>query len=70
MKQFKAIDEYVANVSEGCPGETKEEMIRLPHCSMCQSPEEYKKFFIKEFKYWRVKLHENQVLPWEVHCGA
>lgn len=29
-------------------------------CSMCNTPEEYKKFLIKKFDYWRVELHENQ----------
>lgn len=29
-------------------------------CSMCQTSEEYRKFFIKEFKYWKVELHGNQ----------
>jgi len=27
---------------------------------MCQSPEEYKKFFIKEYTFWRIELHSNQ----------
>jgi len=27
---------------------------------MCQNPEEYRKFFIKEFDYWKVELHGNQ----------
>lgn len=29
-------------------------------CSMCENPEEYKKFCIREFAYWRIELHSNQ----------
>lgn len=27
---------------------------------MCENPDEFKKFFIKGFKYWNVELHSNQ----------
>lgn len=29
-------------------------------CSMCSEPEEFKKFNIKEYEFWRVQLHSNQ----------
>ena len=27
---------------------------------MCQNPENFRKLFIKEFKYWKLALHNNQ----------
>lgn len=48
------------NKTESTKANVKKVSGITPSCSFCQKSEEYKKYLVKKFTYWRVELWTNQ----------